>query len=186
MEKECINCYKIFKAKRSNRKFCSKDCFYDFMSDKTVISCKTCGTKINVQSKQASKRKYCSQACYQTPRLIDYSCPKRRISATMSTSIHMALKHNKAGMKWEYLVGYSVGELKIHLESMFKDGMSWDNYGEWHIDHIIPKSVFNYKKPNHIAFKKCWGLENLQPLWAKENYIKSNKLIKPHQKNLAL
>ena len=55
--------------------------------------------------------------------------------------------------------------------------MTWDNYGEWHIDHIIPISYFDYSSYDDETFKICWDLNNLQPLWAKDNLIKSNKLI---------
>jgi 5-methylcytosine-specific restriction endonuclease McrA len=55
--------------------------------------------------------------------------------------------------------------------------MTWDNYGKWHIDHIIPDSHFNYDKIDDEQFKLAWALENLQPLWAAENYRKYNKLI---------
>ena len=50
--------------------------------------------------------------------------------------------------------------------------MSWDNYGEWHIGHIIPKVFFKYKSTDDIEFKYCWSLDNLQPLWAKDNLRK--------------
>lgn len=60
------------------------------------------------------------------------------------------------------LLGYSVLELKQHLELLFTDGMSWDNYGEWHIDHIKPVSSFNVDTPIHVVN----NLSNLQPLWA--------------------
>jgi 5-methylcytosine-specific restriction endonuclease McrA len=64
--------------------------------------------------------------------------------------------------------------------------MSWDNCNEWHIDHIIPKAAFNYEKPEDIDFKKCWALKNLQPLWAKENHEKKDKLLKPFQPSLQI
>ena len=75
------------------------------------------------------------------------------------------------------LVGYTLTELMEHLESKFQPGMTWDNYGEWHIDHIIPISYFDYSSYDDETFKICWDLNNLQPLWAKDNLIKSNKLI---------
>jgi len=69
------------------------------------------------------------------------------------------------------LLGYSPLELQAHIESKFKDGMSWSNYGEWHIDHIIPISVaVNLEQALFLS-----KLENLQPLWAEENLKKSNK-----------
>jgi hypothetical protein len=75
------------------------------------------------------------------------------------------------------LVGYDVIELKRHLEEQFVDGMSWENYGEWHIDHIKPLSSFNITDINSDEFKKCWSLSNLQPLWAKDNLKKYNKIL---------
>lgn len=60
------------------------------------------------------------------------------------------------------LLGYSADELKNHLESLFTDGMSWNNYGEWHIDHIKPLSSFEPDTPPSIVN----ALVNLQPLWA--------------------
>lgn len=100
-----------------------------------------------------------------------------RLENTTSRSMWAALKYNKAGFHWETLVDYTVKDLIIHLESRFKDSMSWDNYGEWEIDHIIPQSYFNYSSPEDTDFKKCWSLDNLQPLWASENRSKQNRWI---------
>ena len=69
------------------------------------------------------------------------------------------------------LLGYSALELKEHLEKLFQDGMSWDNHGEWHIDHIKPISLFDENTPIKIVN----SLNNLQPLWAKDNLSKSDK-----------
>ena len=62
--------------------------------------------------------------------------------------------------------------LKEHLQSQFKDGMGWDNYGSWHIDHIIPLSVAKDEKE---IYRLC-HYTNLQPLWAIENLSKGNKV----------
>jgi hypothetical protein len=82
----------------------------------------------------------------------------------------------KESKSWETLVGYSLEQLKLHLECQFTDGMSWENYGKWHIDHITPLSSFDIQNYNDENFKKCWSLENLQPLWAEDNLKKSNKV----------
>ena len=66
------------------------------------------------------------------------------------------------------LLGYSPIQLKEHLESLFTEGMSWNNYGEWHIDHIKPVSSFN--KDTHPSIVNA--LSNLQPLWAEDNLKK--------------
>ena len=64
--------------------------------------------------------------------------------------------------------------------------MIWGNYGDWHIDHKIPISAFNFTKPEHEDFKRCWALSNLQPLWAKDNISKNAKLEKHFQPSLAI
>jgi hypothetical protein len=69
------------------------------------------------------------------------------------------------------MLGYSADDLKYHLESKFKEGMSWSNWGEWHIDHITPVSKFDIGTDVSIVN----SLDNLQPLWQSENLIKSNK-----------
>ena len=70
------------------------------------------------------------------------------------------------------LLGYSSIQLKEYIERLFTEGMSWENYGEWHIDHIKPVSKFDSDTPVDIVN----SLENLQPLWAFDNLSKGNKL----------
>lgn len=70
--------------------------------------------------------------------------------------------------KWQ---GCSADELKAHIESLFQEGMNWNNYGKhgWHVDHLRPVSSFapeEWEQINHYT--------NLQPLWAEDNYKKSN------------
>jgi len=74
----------------------------------------------------------------------------------------------KSGHTIEEL-GYSVDELKQHIESLFTLGMNWDNHGEWHIDHIKPVSSFDKNTDVSIV---C-ALSNLQPLWATTREIDS-------------
>jgi hypothetical protein len=56
-----------------------------------------------------------------------------------------------------------------------KDNMTFDNHGEWEVDHIIPVSSFDFKDYNNVL--KCFNYTNLQPLWKKENREKSNKIL---------
>jgi len=74
-------------------------------------------------------------------------------------------------------IGCSSLALKAHLESLFQPGMTWDNYGlyGWHVDHIIPLSHFDLT--NAEEFKIACHYTNLQPLWAKDNIEKSNKIL---------
>jgi hypothetical protein len=74
------------------------------------------------------------------------------------------------------LLGCDIDFLKRHLESQFKEGMSWDNWSThgWHIDHIVPFGQFDLSDPIHQIAACNW--RNLQPLWAKNNHSKLNKL----------
>lgn len=101
--------------------------------------------------------------------------PKFRIDNNMKSGIHNCLKGNKAGRKWETLVGYSLQDLIHHLEKQFNEKMSWQNYGNyWWIDHKTPKSWFKYENAEDKEFRKCWALENLQPLEKIANMSKCN------------
>jgi len=109
----------------------------------------------------------------------------KRISIKRHTDSIFKLKHNisclirnsikKKGYtkskKTEEIIGCTIHELIMHLSNMFLDGMSFENHGEWHIDHIIPlvtaKTEDEVIKLNHYT--------NLQPLWAKDNLSKSGK-----------
>jgi len=100
---------------------------------------------------------------------------KRKFSIIISNNIRKSLKGNKNGQHWEDIVGYTLNELKQHLQSQFQEGMSWDNHGKWHIDHIRPIASFNITDYKCEDFKECWSLSNLQPLWAIDNIRKGDK-----------
>lgn len=70
-------------------------------------------------------------------------------------------------------LGCSYRELLAHLEAQFQPGMSWDNYGEWHIDHILP--LANYDLTDRGTLRRLSNYTNLQPLWAKDNLSKGDK-----------
>ena len=108
--------------------------------------------------------------------------PSYRVKINISSAINSSLHGRKNHRTWPLLVGYSVNDLMKHLENKFKDGMTWCNYGRvWHIDHIIPISAFNIESYDSFDFKRCWNLQNLQPLFASENLRKHNKLNQPFQ-----
>lgn len=97
-----------------------------------------------------------------------------RIKKNLRTRLWFALKKNIKSKSTTKLLGCSIEQLKRHLESQFKLGMSWKNYGKWHIDHIKPCALFDLSKSNEQH--KCFHYTNLQPLWAKENLSKSKLL----------
>jgi hypothetical protein len=73
----------------------------------------------------------------------------------------------------ENIIGITFDKLKIYLEKKFSSGMSWDNYGKWHIDHIKPLSS---AKTESEIYELC-HYSNLQPLWAEDNLKKGSKIL---------
>ena len=83
------------------------------------------------------------------------------------------LKNVKSGDYKVKCLGYSRNEFFAHMEALFKPGMSWQNHGEWHIDHIKP--VASFIREGNLDLKQVHALANLQPLWASENMKKGAK-----------
>ena len=102
--------------------------------------------------------------------------PQFVLRRLISERIRNALRNFKANKYFssQELVGCTLLELRQHLESQFTIGMSWQNQGAWHIDHIVPCSSFDLTEPSEQ--KKCFHYTNLQPLWAHDNLSKGAKL----------
>lgn len=93
----------------------------------------------------------------------------------MSIYINKFVKKN--GTSINKILGYSMADLKQHLESKFDDKMTRDNYGSyWHIDHIVRVANFSFTSYNDEAFKRCWSLQNLQPLYGPDNLKKKDQI----------
>ena len=103
--------------------------------------------------------------------------PLYKLISNFRTAIYQVLKENQIQKNGHYfeILKYSPENLIERLESKFKDGMTWDNYGEWHVDHIKPISLFQITEIGDDEFMSCWSLDNLQPMWGIENIRKSNK-----------
>lgn len=84
----------------------------------------------------------------------------------------MGMVFSKDLDRYSPTLGCTVGELRAHIESLFKPGMTWDNHGRggWHLDHIFPLSVA--MKAGEEAFNKALNYRNVQPLWEHENMAK--------------
>lgn len=98
-----------------------------------------------------------------------------KILENLRNRLNRALKYNYKHSSVVELLGCSINFLKQHLENKFKPGMSWSNYGQWHIDHIKPCALFDLSIPEQQ--KICFNYRNLQPLWAKDNLSKGSKYI---------
>ena len=103
--------------------------------------------------------------------------PTFKLSRNISRGICLSLKGQKKGHQWQSLVGWSLAELVAHLERQFAPGMSWANYGDWHIDHRQPIVSFSFSTPADPDFKACWCLTNLQPMWSVENLAKGGRRV---------
>lgn len=97
-------------------------------------------------------------------------CLRNRISKALS-----GVNKSKTTMQ---LLGCSIEDFWIYLESKFESGMSRENYGKiWEVDHIMPIAIFDLSKPDHQ--RRCFHFSNLQPLFVKDNRIKKAKIINP-------
>jgi hypothetical protein len=105
--------------------------------------------------------------------------PLYKLISNFRTAIYQVLKENNVDKNGHYfeVLKYTPEELIIHLEKQFTDGMTWDNYGQWHVYHRLPITHFNINEIGDDEFMKCWSLGNLQPLWGDENIRKSNKIL---------
>ena len=138
------------------------------------------GYKINVREKQMTedykitkrKRRRISDA------ILRKENPMIRIRLNISRAINQSLRKGK-GTAWQNAVGYTLDQLKQRLENLFHPGMTWENYGKygWHIDHIRPVASFLFESVECAAFKQCWAIENLQPLWWDENLKKGANYV---------
>jgi hypothetical protein len=107
------------------------------------------------------------------------SDPLYKLVANFRTAIWTVLKESNVDKYGHYfdILQYTPEELIIHLEKQFKDDMTWDNYGIWHVDHKLPITSFDIQEMGDEEFMKCWSLDNLQPMWGEENIRKSNKIL---------
>jgi hypothetical protein len=119
--------------------------------------------------------------------------PSYRLRCLISRSVSRMLKLNdssKRGGSIKNALPFSMDELKNHLETQFESWMTWNNQGRydsknwndndsttwtWQIDHVIPQADLLYASMQDDNFKKCWALENLRPLSAKQNLLDGTK-----------
>ena len=105
--------------------------------------------------------------------------PLYKLISNFRTAIYQVLKESNVEKNKHYfdILQYTPEQLISHLENKFTDKMSWDNYGDWHVDHKLPITHYNIQEMGDSEFMKCWSLDNLQPMWGVDNIKKSNKLF---------
>lgn len=174
---ECGNCGKSFTRSESQvqtkhgKVFCSSSCQYQGRTN--GVTPRIVETPYNIDRKTKEEKKLSLQEYMK----IRSQTPKYKMINTMRSRLGEYLKQRgyKKDRRTFNVIGCSPDDLRNHIESQFVEGMSWENYSHttWHIDHIIPISSAN----NQEEIYKLSHYTNLRPLWAKENYEKSNKII---------
>jgi len=103
-----------------------------------------------------------------------------KLDAYLGGKLRRSLNTGRDMKSWRSLVEFGIDQLKAHFASLFTEGMTMEllTSGKIHIDHKIPISAFRYEGPDDEDFKKCWCLDNLQPLWPIDNLKKGRKIIK--------
>jgi len=111
-------------------------------------------------------------------RLTDPTFRLNEIIRTNIARIFKAIGTKKEDKSYS-IVKYTAKELKLHLESLFQDGMTWENYGiVWEIDHTVPINWYvnnqnQFTNKNHLC-KEANSLENLKPLFFQDNRVKGS------------
>ena len=98
-----------------------------------------------------------------------------KLKELLRSRLRNALQGKKKSDRAMNLVGCSPDDLKSHLESTFQEGMTWDNQGDWHIDHILPCVAFDLEDP--VEQGACFHYRNLQALWKADNSRKGGAFL---------
>ena len=203
--KSCWVCGKRFYPKSGYQLTCSTSCSGEFYKISNCIEqffkrsatielkadlvakfkCKICGNRDFPEGQEPLKTFYCSERCKQKAH------NKRRSERSRSTKpkdIQFKLAHRLRGRLREMmngckkesalnLLGCSIEDFRIHLQSQFTCGMAWNNYGKWEIDHIQPCASFDLT--NEYQRKACFHFSNMRPLWKQANREKGDRITIP-------
>ena len=96
-----------------------------------------------------------------------------KLASVLRSRLRGAIGGKNKSASTTALLGCSIEELKQRLSRQFQEDMTWENYGEWHIDHVKPCAAFDLTK--EAEQKECFHYTNLQPLWAEDNLKKGSK-----------
>lgn len=149
--------------------FTGKPCKHGHVCDRYVGGkwCVECRRLWNLANQTSKKRVY-----EKTNRKKTYANPNVKLAMAIRSRISGAILKGFKKCKSLELLGCEIVDARVHIEMQFEVGMSWDNHGEWHIDHIRPCASFDLTKEEEQ--KVCFHYTNLRPLWAKENLSKSS------------
>ena len=134
----------------------------------------------NREKKNASQRKRNKRPEYKKKRRARenkqyHTDPLYRIKKILRARLRHALKGKNKSAKTMTLLGCSYTHAKDHLEKQFLPGMTWENQGKWHIDHMMPCASFDLSDPEQQ--RRCCHYTNLQPMWGTENISKGDNIL---------
>ena len=101
---------------------------------------------------------------------------RANLYATVKGWLRKRLRGAAPRFSWRKLFPYTPEDMARHIESQFLDGMGWHNRTDWHIDHIKPIASFDIQHWDSDGFDECFALENLRPMWARDNILKGATL----------
>lgn len=166
----CIECGKVKCLTEYWRDNQRKNCFSN--------TCKVCDNNRRVAHAAANRSN-------ETATRRKYHLKKVEVNVNYKLSVILRQRFNKAlvgnSKKGSAVhdLGCTIEECRRYLESLWKQGMSWDNYGnkacQWNVDHVIPLSLFDLT--NRDCLLLAVNYKNLQPMWASDNFAKNNRLI---------
>jgi len=191
MNKICKACGEEFIQISNNQKYCSQTCskkVHEEQCKKYKQNHKKEHNEYNKQYRREHEKTRIYQKEYNKKYRLEHVIDKEiinekqrnfrknpinRLISNYRNIVWSALKRNVKSAHTIELLGCSVENFKIHLENKFTKGMTWKNYGKWHVDHIRPCASFDLSKKEEQF--KCFNYKNLQPLWATENLEKNDK-----------
>ncbi len=169
---KCVICNNIFKPKAPSSKYCRDDCKKIAANRNTKRLRKLYPERTKISNNNFYYR-HKKEILEDRKNDINYMIMNKQRGRIAHIIKHQGTIKADKTIK---LIGCSIDELKIHLEKQFEEGMNWKNYGKngWHIDHIIPCSIFNLNEEEQQRI--CFHYTNLQPLWAEDNLKKCAKV----------
>ena len=170
MTKNCLTCNQPFDVYHNKDKFCSLKCYKIHHNEymyKYYAEHKSNWKDYN----KINWNKEHPEQCLEYHKKYNKNRLKTDINFKLRTylanRIYQAIRGINKTQPTVELLGCSIEYFKYYLEKQFKSGMSWSNYGKWHVDHIRQCCTFDLSKKSEQS--ECFNYKNLRPLWAKEN-----------------
>lgn len=160
--KKCSN-YQIKNYQKINKNKISKNKAIYYIKNKKKISLNH--KKYYIKNRKSILKQVAKYA--KNKRNIDI---RFKIKSNLRTRISKILTRGSKSLSTMFLIGCEIDYLMFHIQEQFTNGMSWDNYGDWHIDHKLSCASFDLSDPKQQ--KICFNYKNLQPLWALDNLRK--------------